>query len=122
VLFTDDHLSGIIDVDQSTYGERWVDVCYGLLSGADPERGSVLSFAALQWALHRYHQQVPFTDADRAMLKPCFAYATLETLRDLLPGVIAGTATPHDIEITQQLFTHILAASKEDLIGHAPTR
>jgi Ser/Thr protein kinase RdoA (MazF antagonist) len=117
VLFEHEQLTGIIDVDQSTYGERWVDVCYGFLSGADPERGSLFDFAALQTALHTYHHLFPFTDDDRAALKATFAYATLETLRDLLPGVIAGTASAHDIEVTQQLFATILAASEDELLG-----
>jgi len=107
VFFHDDRLTGIIDVDQSTYGERWVDLCYGLVSGADPERGSLFDFATLQTALHMYQRALPLPEGDRVALKAAFAYAVLETLRDLLPGVIAGTASVQDLEVTQQLGAHI---------------
>lgn len=117
VFFVDDHVSGIVDVDQSTSGERWVDVCYGLLNGADPERGSFLDGAALQVALQTYHRLLPFTSSERAVLPAIFAYATLETLRDLLPGVMAGTAGRQDLEATQNLFVKILTTTEEALLG-----
>ncbi|MCU0491637.1 MAG: phosphotransferase [Chloroflexaceae bacterium] len=117
VLFDGTGISGMIDVDQSTQGECWVDLCYGLLSGATPEAGSLFDFAALKLALQTYHRLLPFGDSDRQALKAHFAYATLETLRDLLPGVTAGTATVHDVEITQQLFAQVVEATEEALLG-----
>ncbi len=119
VFFQDDQLTGIIDADQSTYGERWVDLCYGLVSGADPERGSLFDFATLRTALHVYHQALPLPEGDRAALKAAFAYAVLDTLRDLLPVVIAGTASVLDVEVTQHLGAQIFAAGEDVLFPHS---
>jgi len=117
VLFSRDQLTGIIDVDQSTTGERWVDLCYGLLSGATPEAGALLPFPVVRRALEHYDQHYPLSDAERAMLKATFAYATLETLHDLVPGVSAGTATAHDLTVTQDLFDAIYATPDDELLA-----
>ncbi|MEL6458712.1 MAG: phosphotransferase [Cyanobacteria bacterium J06636_27] len=44
VFFIDNSLSGFVDLDQSTQGERFIDFCYGLVSGFSPEDGSLLTF------------------------------------------------------------------------------
>jgi Ser/Thr protein kinase RdoA (MazF antagonist) len=119
VLFAEGELSGLIDVDQSTSGERWVDLCYGLLSGSAPEDGSLLDRDLVQLALRTYHQTLPLTDADLTMLPVCFTYAMLETLRDLLPSVRAGTAAQDELVRTQLLGAAILDTPVATLLASA---
>ena len=113
VFFKDGNLSGLVDVDQSTQGERFIDLCYGLASGSTPEGGSLLSFAQVQSTLSIYHQCLPLSEVEQSMLRGAFAYAFLETLDDLSQS----GGTEQDIRTTQTLLQAILKASDKELIG-----
>lgn len=113
VFFENDTLSGLIDVDQSTQGERFIDLCYGLASGSSPEGGSLLTFEHLRSTLSIYHQYLPLSEAEQSILKGAFAYAFLETLSDLSQS----KATEQDINATQTLLHSILKASDEELLN-----
>lgn len=113
VFFQDGDLSGLVDVDQSTQGERFIDLCYGLASGSTPEGGSLLTFAQLQSTLSIYHQCLPLSEAEQSMLRGAFAYAFLETLDDLSQS----GGTEQDVGTTQTLLQAILKASNKELLG-----
>lgn len=113
VFFEDNALSGLVDVDQSTQGERFIDLCYGLVSGSSPEGGSLLTFKHLQSTLSVYHQYLPLSEAEQSILKGAFAYAFLETLNDLSQS----KPTKQDIDTTQTLLRVILKASEKELLG-----
>lgn len=106
-------LSGLIDVDQSTQGEIFIDLCYGLASGSDPESGSFLTFEQLQKTLSIYHQCLPLSEDEISMLQATFAYAFLETLNDLS----ASKASTQDISATQNLLHCVLNVDCEELLG-----
>lgn len=108
VLFEGKQIRGIIDIDQSTQGEKFVDLCYGLVSGASPESGSLLNHEQVIYALNTYHQFFPLTKNEIASLKAFFSYAALETLSELAGNVMAGTAKLQEIQRTEQLLEHIL--------------
>lgn len=80
VFFEEDVLSGLVDVDQSTQGERLIELCYGLASGSSPEGGSFLTFERLRSTLMMYHRCLPLSEAEQSILKGVFAWAFLETL------------------------------------------
>lgn len=67
VFFQNNSLSGLVDMDESTQGERLIDLCYGLASGSSPEAGSLLTFEQLQDTLLMYHQSLC---CDRAFQQP----------------------------------------------------
>lgn len=111
VLFDEGNLTGLIDVDTSTTGERWVDYCAGLLSGNSPERGNLLDFEQLRQAMTYYHERRPLDASDQSALRATFAYAAVETLYDLSQFVAAGTTDKDDIESLQTLLDRILQSS-----------
>jgi Ser/Thr protein kinase RdoA (MazF antagonist) len=108
VFFEGDQLTGTIDLDQSTQGERFVDLCYGLVSGAEPEHGSLLTYPQVLGALQSYHQLNPLSAEEVAYLKPFFALALLETLSELSGNVSAGTIPIEHIHKTEHLLAQIL--------------
>jgi Ser/Thr protein kinase RdoA (MazF antagonist) len=112
VFFQDESLSGLIDVDQSTQGERFIDLCYGLVSGSLPEGGNLLTFEQLQNTLSIYHKCLPLNEVEQSILKAAFAYAILETLNDLCEA----KATKQDINATQTLLSAILNTSAKELL------
>ncbi|KAB8320861.1 phosphotransferase [Tolypothrix campylonemoides VB511288] len=113
VFFQDNVLSGLVDVDESTQGERLIDLCYGLASGSSPAGGSLLTFEQLRSTLSMYHQCLPLSETEQSVLKGAFAYAFLETLGDLSEF----KATKKDIDATQVLLRTVLKASTEELLG-----
>ncbi|MDJ0591491.1 MAG: phosphotransferase [Pleurocapsa sp. MO_226.B13] len=112
VFFEDNILSGLIDVDESTQGERLIELCYGLVSGSSPEGGSFLTFEQLRSTLAMYHQCLPLSEAEQSILKGAFAWAFLETLC----GLSEIKATKEDIDKTQTILRAVLKASTEDLL------
>ncbi len=116
VFFQDNSLSGIIDADQSTQGEKFIDFCYGLVSGFAPESGSILEFDELRNTLSIYHQSLPLNVVEKLILKATFAYAILETLIDVANFVVAGKSTTQDIVSTQKLLQVILDTSDRELL------
>ena len=115
VFFEDESLSGLVDVDQSTQGERFIDLCYGLVSGSVPEGGSLMTFEQLQRTLSIYHKCLPLNEAEQFVLKAAFAYAILETFTDLCEA----NATEQDLNVTQALLGAILRVSEEELLAGA---
>ncbi|KAB8315201.1 phosphotransferase [Tolypothrix campylonemoides VB511288] len=113
VFFQDNSLSGLVDVDQSTQGERLLDLCYGLASGSSPESGSLLTFEQLQNTLLMYHQYLPLSELEQSILKGVLVYAFLETLNDLSQC----NGTEQDFNMTQTLLRSILEASEKELFG-----
>lgn len=113
VFFQDNVLSGIIDMDESTQGERLVDLCYGLASGSSPEAGSLLTFEQLQDTLLMYHQSLPLSDQERSTLKGMFAYMFLATLVHLS----YSNGTEQGINVTQDLLRSILSIPEQELLG-----
>lgn len=113
VFFQDNALSGIIDMDESTQGERLLDLCYGLASGSSPESGSLLTFEQLQDVLLMYHQSLPLNEQERSMLKGMFAYMFLATLCHLS----YSNGTEQGINVTQNLLRLILSTSEQELLG-----
>ena len=113
VFFQNNSLSGLVDMDESTQGERLIDLCYGLASGSSPEAGSLLTFEQLQDTLLMYHQSLPLNELERSILKGAFACAFLETLYPLS----YNNATEQDIHKTQTLLHSILSASEKELLG-----
>lgn len=112
VFFEDGTLTGLIDVDMSTTGERWIDFCAGLLSGNSPELGNLLSFDELCRTLSVYHEQLPLTKEDVIALKATFAYAAVETLVDLSHCAASGTIDAREIESVQGLLATILDSTE----------
>ncbi|MEM7590977.1 MAG: phosphotransferase [Cyanobacteria bacterium P01_A01_bin.83] len=112
VFFKDNILSGLIDADESTQGERLIELCYGLVSGSSPASGSLLTFEQLRSTLAIYHQCLPLSKSEQSMLKGVFAWAFLETLLSLSES----HATDQDISMTLRLFHAVLEASKEELL------
>lgn len=113
VFFKDNVLSGIVDVDESTQGERLLDLCYGLASGSSPAGGSLLNFEQLRSTLAMYHQYLPLSETERSILKGVFAWAFLETLGDLSEF----KAPQKNIDLTQALLYTVLEASAEELLS-----
>nr|WP_282440323.1 phosphotransferase [Brasilonema sp. UFV-L1] len=113
VFFEDDSLSGIVDVDQSTQGERLLDLCYGLASGSSPESGSFLTFEQLQNTLLMYHQCLPLSELEQTVLKGVLVYAFVATLNDLSQC----NGTEQDFNMTQTLLHSILKASEKELVS-----
>jgi Ser/Thr protein kinase RdoA (MazF antagonist) len=113
VFFQDNVLSGIIDMDESTQGERLLDLCYGLASGSSPEAGSLLTFEQLQDTLLMYHQSLPLNEQERSTLKGMFAYMFLATLVHLS----YSNGTEQGIKVTQNLLYSILSTSDQELLG-----
>lgn len=113
VFFQDDSLSGIVDVDESTQGERSIDLCYGLASGSSPQGGSLLTFEQLKETLLMYHQTLPLSELERSILKGAFVRAFLDTLCHLS----YCNATEQDLNVTQTLLRSILNASEKELLG-----
>lgn len=113
VFFQDNFLSGVVDVDQSTQGERLLDLCYGLASGSSSEGGSLLTFEQLQNTLLMYHQCLPLSELEQSVLKGVLADAFLETLNDLSQC----NGTEQDINMTQTLLDSVLRASEKELLG-----
>lgn len=114
VFFQDNPLSGVVDVDQSTQGERLLDLCYGLASGSSPESGSLLTFEQLQNTLLMYHQCLPLSELEQSILKGVLVYAFLETLNDLSQC----NSTEQDFNMTQTLLLSILNASEKELLDN----
>lgn len=113
VFFQDNSLSGVVDVDQSTQGERLLDLCYGLASGSSPESGSLLTFEQLQNTLLMYHQYLPLSELEQSLLKGVLVYALLETLN----GLSQCNGTEQDFNMTQTLLLSILNAREKELLG-----
>lgn len=113
VFFQDNSLSGIIDMDESTQGERLIDLCYGLASGSSPEAGSLLTFEQLQDTLLMYHQSLPLNEQERSILKGIFAYMFLATLGHLS----YSNGTEQGINVTQDLLRSILSTTEQTLLG-----
>jgi Ser/Thr protein kinase RdoA (MazF antagonist) len=113
VFFQDNVLSGIIDMDESTQGERLLDLCYGLASGSSPEAGSLLTFEQLQDTLLMYHQSLPLNEQEQSILKGMFAYMFLATLCHLS----YSNVTEQGIKGTQNLLRSILSISEQELLG-----
>lgn len=113
VFFQDNSLSGVVDVDQSTQGERLLDLCYGLASGSSPEGGSLLTFEQLQNTLLMYHQCLPLSKLEQSIFKGVLTYAFLETLY----GLSQDKPTEQDINKTQNLLYSVLNASEKELLG-----
>jgi aminoglycoside phosphotransferase (APT) family kinase protein len=116
VFFQDNTLSGIIDVDQSSQGERFIDLCYGLVSSSFPEGGSLLKFDELQYALSVYHECLPLSEVDKSILRATFAYAILETLSDICEFVLTRKSTVQGIYSTQKLLQAVIDISNEELV------
>lgn len=114
VLFQDNRLSGIIDTDESTQGDRLLDLCYGLASGSAPEAGSLLTFEQLQDTLLLYHHSLPLNEQERSILKGMFAYVFLATLNHLS----YSNGTEQGIKVTQDLLRSILNTSEQELLHH----
>ncbi|MCU0532282.1 MAG: phosphotransferase [Hydrococcus sp. Prado102] len=113
VFFQDDSLSGVIDVDQSTQGERLLDLCIGLASSSSPVGGSFLTFEQLQDTLSMYHRCLSLNESEKSVFKGVLVYAFLETLNDLSQE----NASEQDINMTQILLRSILKASEKELLG-----
>lgn len=113
VFFEGNVLSGIVDADESTQGERLIELCYGLVSGSSPTGGSLLSFEQLKSILATYHQCMPLNESEQSILKGVFAWAFLETLLFLCES----QASKKDICITLTLLDTVLKASQEELLG-----
>ncbi|MGL4618896.1 phosphotransferase [Chroococcidiopsis sp.] len=112
VFFEDNTLSGIIDMDESTQGERLLDLCYGLASGSAPEEGSLLTFEQLQDTLLIYDRSLPLNEQERSTLKGMFAYMFLATLCHLS----YSNGTEQGINVTQELLRSILSTSEQGLL------
>ena len=115
VFFEDNTLSGLVDVDESTQGERLIELCYGLASSSSPEGGSFLTFEQLRSTLVMYHQCLPLSEAEQSILKGVFAWAFLETLC----GLSEIQATKKDIDKTQTILRAVLKVSTEELLDGA---
>lgn len=113
VFFKDNILSGLIDADESTQGERLIELCYGLASGSSPAAGSLLTFEQLCSTLAIYHQCLPLSKSEQSILKAVFAWAFLETLVSLSES----HATEQDISMTLTLFRAVLKTSNKELLG-----
>ena len=113
VFFEGNSLSGIIDADMSTQGERLLDLCIGLTSSASAKGGSFLTFEQLKDTLWMYHQRLPLNETERTVLKGVLVYAFLEALLDLSED----NGTEQEFNVTQTLLHSILKASQEELLG-----
>ncbi len=112
VFFEEDRLTGVVDVDTATHGERWRDFCIGLLSGNSPEGGGFLSFDELRETLVCYDKYLPLDACDRSVLKSTFAFAGVETIWELVRFVANGIAPKEDIDSAQELLAAILDSSE----------
>jgi Ser/Thr protein kinase RdoA (MazF antagonist) len=113
VFFQDNVLSGIIDMDESTQGERLLDLCYGLISGSSPEAGSLLTFEQLRNTLLVYHQSLPLNEQERLTLKGMFAYMSLAHLVHLS----YSSGTEQRVNVTQDLLRSLLNTSEQELLA-----
>ncbi|MEE4195912.1 MAG: phosphotransferase [Anaerolineae bacterium] len=102
--------AGFIDFDQSTQGERWIDLCYGLISGPEPHSGSQLTLEQVQYGLKHYHEWLKIPANEQAALKAHFAFAGLETLAELAKFHQRGVLPLEDIRKTESLLIAILTA------------
>lgn len=112
VFFQDNVLSGIIDMDESTQGERLLDLCYGLISGSSAEAGSLLTFGQLRNTLLMYHQILPLNEQEQLTLKGMFAYMFLAHLVHLS----YSNGTKQGINVTQDLLRSLLNISEQELL------
>lgn len=113
VFFADNVFSGLIDVDESTQGERLIELSYGLASGVSPAGGSILTFEQLRSTVAMYHQRLPLSEAEQSILKGALAWAFLETLN----GLSEFKAAEKDINMTQALLRNVLKSPAEELLG-----
>ncbi|VEP17800.1 conserved hypothetical protein [Hyella patelloides LEGE 07179] len=113
VFFQDNSLSGIVDVDMSTNGERLLDLCIGLISSSSARGGSFLTFEELKDTLLMYHQCLPLSEAEKLVFKGVLVYAFLEALDDLSQD----NGTEQEFKTTQALLHSVLKASEKELLG-----
>lgn len=78
-----DAISGIIDFDQSSYTERLIDICFGVISAPTQNDGKTLDVPSQQLFLTTYHKNNPLTDAEQDALHPYLLWANLEQFWDL---------------------------------------
>ena len=118
VLFTGDRVTGLLDIDQATWAERLVDVCYGAVSAPAPEGGAFLTFAEIQTFLRAYDRAAPFTPDEENSLKSGLLAALVELLGDLVGFLDAGArnVTPEDLERAEGLFAEVAQAPSASLL------
>ena len=112
VFFQKGKLTGLVDIDLSTQGERWLDFCGGLLSGNSPESGNFLTFDELRQTLAYYDKFLPLEPQDRTALKATFAFKGVEDLLDLSHSTAAGTTPKQDMDSFHELLRNILESSE----------
>ncbi|NEU74847.1 phosphotransferase [Hassallia byssoidea VB512170] len=119
VFYTGETVSGIIDIDQSTYAERLIDVCYGLISSPNPAGGIFFSIEQIQLFLSSYNQEFPFTASERKLLKPMLLYALIEQLDEVSKCYETGNSdtTITDIELTHKALAKIFDIQEAKLIS-----
>lgn len=118
VLYTGDEVTGLLDVDQSTWGERLTDLCYGLMSAPTPENGAFLTLAELRRFFQTYDALLPLEDTERAALVPGLLLAGLELLGDLLLFLERGVSgvTPADVQRAEQLLADLAVLQQDGLL------
>ena len=78
-----DVISGIIDLDQSCYAPRLVDICFGMISAPTQNDGKTLDIAGQQLFLKTYHKISPLTQPEQESLHAFLLWANLEQFWDL---------------------------------------
>ena len=111
-------MTGLLDIDQATWAERLVDVCYGAVSAPNPEVGAFLTFAEIRAFLGAYNIPSPFTPDEKAALKGGLLAALVELLGDLVQFLDDGALNvmTEDLERAEGLFADITQAPAATLL------
>lgn len=90
VMFDRGGVSGVIDAEHLTYGERLWDVCVGLVSHPNPARCLLLELSEVLSLLRLYDRLYPLTKTDRRALKGVLQLALLNELAGTLLFLSTG--------------------------------
>jgi aminoglycoside phosphotransferase (APT) family kinase protein len=82
VFFTGTRVTGLIDCDQVTWGDRLLDLAYGAVSHPDPALGAWLGAEEVVRLVRRYDGLVGLTGAERRFLPAALVFAALEQLAE----------------------------------------
>lgn len=83
VLQRNGTITGVLDFDEVTYGERLADVCFGLISAPEPNNGKAIPLALQRHVLQEYDTHQTLTPTERAALPTLLVWSNLMQLNGL---------------------------------------
>lgn len=76
-------ITGVLDFDEITYGERLADVCFGLISAPEHNNGKAIPPALQRYILSEYNDHQSLTETERAALPVVLIWSNLVQLNGL---------------------------------------